>query len=264
MKTLKQDFKNKLSEIYGERESNNILRLLDEESIEINPAIQQRLLDCEPLQYIVGRGHFYGREFRVNNNTLIPRGETEELVQCIIKDLGEDFNGTILDIGTGSGAIAITLKLALPKATVSAWDISSGALEVARMNAEEFGVEVEFKEVDILQTESLNFDVVVSNPPYVTMSEKSLMHKNVLDFEPHLALFVEDNDPLLFYRSIAQSLKSGDNNSNRAHKLYYEINEMMGAKTIEMLETMGYKDIEILQDLHSRDRMCRARYGGVL
>lgn len=257
MKTMEIDFNEKLSEIYGSREAGSIIKLLSEEKIELTNDIRARLLNCEPLQYIVGRGHFYGREFRVNASTLIPRGETEELVQKIIRELSSDFCGSIVDIGTGSGAIAITLALALPKSKVTAIDISCEALKVAEQNAREFGAEnIEFKELDILKCKTLEYDIVVSNPPYIRELEKEAMHQNVLDYEPHLALFVSNEDPLIFYRVIAQCATNG----GKPHRLFYEINEALGNETKQMLEEVGYTNVTIERDIHNRDRIARAEY----
>lgn len=245
-----EDFTARLSSLYGEREARSIIALYNEEKGEITPQDKLRLLSAEPVQYIVGRAHFWGREFKVNSSTLIPRGETEELVYLITKRLGSSFSGSILDIGTGSGIIAISLALDLPKAKLSAIDISEKAIETAKSNSEEFGAKIDFKVQDIFETKELNFDVVVSNPPYIKESEKELMHHNVLDFEPHTALFVSDNDPLIFYREIAR---------RTPNLLFFEINENHGSDLVEMLQNEGFTDIEIIKDLHDRDRICTAK-----
>ncbi len=251
MKTEIEEFRKKLAEIYcSEHEADAIIARYTEDCGELTREAMQKLLDCQPIQYITGKGYFYGRDFSVNRSTLIPRGETEELVQLLIRTLGTGFNGSIIDIGTGSGAIAVTLALELPLADVSAIDISEGALEVARQNASELGAKVNFEQCDVLSCGELNYDVVVSNPPYVTMSEKAFMHRNVLEFEPHTALFVEDSDPLLFYRTIAKKSK--------CRYLFFEINEQFGVQTAEMLFELGYSNIEIIKDIHDRNRICRA------
>jgi release factor glutamine methyltransferase len=223
----------------------------------------------KPIQYITGEAWFYGLRFEVNENTLIPRPETEELVEWIVesqKSIVENLkiqksnNLTILDLGTGSGCIPITLKKEIPNAQVSAIDISEKALEIARKNASDNQVEVNFIHQDILTSQHLNistsqpllFDVIVSNPPYVQNLEKQEIKRNVLDYEPHLALFVDDSDALLFYRKIAQlALKSLAPNG----KLFFEINQYLGNETVELLEQLGFKNIELRKDFMGNDRM---------
>ncbi len=211
-----------------------------------------------PIQYIFGKAHFYGREFAVNAHTLIPRPETEELVQWIIDENTGRQGITILDIGTGSGCIAVSLAKNLPGATVSAIDVSAEALAVARSNAEANGVGINFIQKDILAAETLDakYDIIVSNPPYVRMLEKAEIKENVLQYEPHLALFVEDDDALLFYRKIAQlaltALKSEG-------KLYFEINQYLGNETVEMLESYGFKEVVLRKDIYGNDRMVGGR-----
>ena len=215
----------------------------------------------KPIQYITGEAWFYGLRFEVNENTLIPRPETEELVEWIVDGLKVKGKGQrILDIGTGSGCIPITLKKEIPNAQVSAIDISEKALEMARKNALDNQVEVNFIHQDILTSQHLNlstsqpllFDVIVSNPPYVRNLEKQEIKRNVLDYEPHLALFVADSDALLFYRKIAQlALKSLSPNG----KLFFEINQYLGNETVELLEQLGFKNIELRKDFVGNDRM---------
>ena len=217
----------------------------------------------KPIQYITGEAWFYGLRFEVNENTLIPRPETEELVEWIVEsqkskvenlNIQKSNNLTILDIGTGSGCIPITLKKEIPNAQVSAIDISEKALEIARKNASDNQVEVNFIHRNILETESLDekYDVIVSNPPYVRNLEKQEIKRNVLDYEPHLALFVADSDALLFYRKIAQlALKSLSPNG----KLFFEINQYLGNETVELLEQLGFKNIELRKDFMGNDRM---------
>lgn len=217
----------------------------------------------KPIQYITGEAWFYGLRFEVNENTLIPRPETEELVEWIVEsqkskvenlNIQKSNNLTILDIGTGSGCIPITLKKEIPNAQVSAIDISEKALEIARKNASDNQVEVNFIHRNILETESLDekYDVIVSNPPYVRNLEKQEIKRNVLDYEPHLALFVADSDALLFYRKIAQlALKSLSPNG----KLFFEINQYLGKETVELLEQLGFKNIELRKDFVGNDRM---------
>jgi release factor glutamine methyltransferase len=217
----------------------------------------------KPIQYITGEAWFYGLRFEVNENTLIPRPETEELVEWIVESqksksqnliIQKSNNLTILDIGTGSGCIPIALKKEIPNAQVSAIDISEKALEMARKNAINNKVEINFIHQNILETESLDekYDIIVSNPPYVRNLEKQEIKKNVLDYEPHLALFVADSNALLFYRKIAQlALKSLAPNG----KLFFEINQYLGKETVELLEKIGFKNIELRKDFMGNDRM---------
>ncbi|WP_353148534.1 peptide chain release factor N(5)-glutamine methyltransferase [Flavobacterium sp.] len=215
----------------------------------------------KPIQYITGEAWFYGLRFEVNENTLIPRPETEELVEWIVDGLKIKGKGQrVLDIGTGSGCIPIALKKEIPSAQVSAIDISEKALKMARKNALNNQVEVNFIQQDILQTSNLQiskssnflFDVIVSNPPYVRNLEKHEIKKNVLDYEPHLALFVDDSDALLFYRKIAQlALKSLTPNG----KLFFEINQYLAKETVELVEQLGFKNIELRKDFIGNDRM---------
>ena len=218
-------------------------------------AVLSQLIEQKPIQYILGDTEFYGLPFYVNENTLIPRPETEELVEWIIKDL-KFKNLKILDIGTGSGCIAISLAKNLPDALVFAIDVSEKALATAKKNAERNEVKVTFIEKNILETENLNqqFDIIVSNPPYVRNLEKQEIHKNVLDYEPHLALFVDDNDPLVFYRKITElALK----NLSKSGQLYFEINQYLGKEMVELLEKYHFKNIEIKKDIYGNDRMTR-------
>ena len=211
----------------------------------------------KPIQYITGEAWFYGLRFEVNENTLIPRPETEELVEWIVdgqKTKDKRQKVSILDIGTGSGCIPITIKKEIPNALVSAIDVSEKALEMARKNAIDNEVEVNFILQNILESESLieKYDIIVSNPPYVRNLEKQEIKKNVLAYEPHLALFVEDTDALLFYRKIAQLALSGLAPNG---KLFFEINQYLGKETIELLENLGFKNIELRKDFVGNDRM---------
>ena len=215
----------------------------------------ERLKKQEPIQYILGYSDFCGLRFKVTPATLIPRPETSELVEWIASEsAGEE---RILDIGTGSGCIAVSLADKLPKATVAAWDISTEALAVATENSKANNCNVEFKHVDILEYQPTGeqFDIIVSNPPYIKENEKEAMHANVLDWEPHTALFVPDNDPLLFYRIIA---KKGLTLLFPGGKLYFEINRAHGKETMEMLAALGYTNIELRKDFADNDRMIRA------
>ena len=222
----------------------------------------------KPIQYITGEAWFYGLRFEVNENTLIPRPETEELVEWILNSpiTQHPTPFTILDIGTGTGCIPISLKTNLPKENVSAIDVSEKALEVAKRNAVSNKVDISFIQADILEVEDLSqlqspithypspYNIIVSNPPYVRNLEKEEIKKNVLEYEPHLALFVEDTDALLFYRKIAQlALKNLAPNG----LLFFEINQYLGKETVELLENLGFKNIELKKDMYGNDRMIR-------
>ena len=242
---------------------------LSDEEVEKWNAILVDLQQEKPIQYITGESWFYGLKFEVNENTLIPRPETEELVEWVIESQKLKVQSQkleILDIGTGSGCIPISLKANLPQANVSAIDVSEQALEVAKRNANSNKVEINFIQANILEVEDLsqlqtpNFqlptsiDIIVSNPPYVRNLEKEEIKKNVLDYEPHLALFVEDTDALLFYRKIAQlALKNLSPNG----LLFFEINQYLGKETVELLQNLGFKNIELKKDMYGNDRMIR-------
>lgn len=216
----------------------------------------ERLKKHEPIQYIQGYSDFCGLRYKVTPATLIPRPETSELVEWIAADhSGKAAN--ILDIGTGSGCIAIGIANKLPESKVTAWDISTAALAVAAENSRNNGTEVTFERVDILSYEpkSAQFDIIVSNPPYIKENEKAAMHSNVLDWEPHTALFVPDSDPLLFYRTIA---KKGLTLLKPGGTLYFEINRAHGTETMKMLADYGYTNIELRKDFADNDRMIKA------
>ncbi|WP_338378357.1 peptide chain release factor N(5)-glutamine methyltransferase [uncultured Flavobacterium sp.] len=219
-------------------------------------AIVTELKQEKPIQYILGETEFYGLRFLVNENTLIPRQETEELVDLILSENSKKKipNSKILDIGTGTGCIAISLAKNLPNAKVYALDVSEKALEIAKQNAEINKVSVEFLQESILETEDLKqeFDIIVSNPPYVRNLEKVEIKKNVLEYEPHLALFVEDTNALLFYRKIAQLAKISLVENG---KLYFEINQYLGKETVELLENLAFKNIQLIKDIYGNDRM---------
>ena len=240
-------------ELYGGKDkeiSGNRLRDLHE--------MLSRLQKNEPIQYILGKETFCGLTFEVDENVLIPRPETRELVEWIVADYESVPACRILDVGTGSGCISISLAKFIPGASVESWDISEGALEIARRNCKLNEVEVLLRQQDVLsaQPQPACFDVIVSNPPYITESEKADMEANVLDWEPATALFVPDTDPLLFYRKIAElgavMLKEGGS-------LYFEINRAYGNETVQMLETLGYKQIELRKDDWDNDRMIKSR-----
>lgn len=229
---------------------------INEIEIEKWNSIVAELKQEKPIQYVLGETEFYGLRFLVNENTLIPRQETEELVDLILsKNSKKEIpNSKILDIGTGTGCIAISLAKNLPNAKVYALDVSEKALEIAKQNAEINKVSVEFLHQSILETEDLKqeFDIIVSNPPYVRNLEKVEIKKNVLEYEPHLALFVEDTNALLFYRKIAQLAQK---NLSENGKLYFEINQYLGKETVELLENLAFKNIQLIKDIYGNDRM---------
>ena len=247
--------------------------------------IIDRLLHFEPIQYIFGHTLWNGLDLKVTPSTLIPRPETAELVERIsnfkfqISNFKSPFK--VLDVGTGSGCIAIALKKAHPEWSVTGIDISPEAIEVAKENAKRNGVEVDFYVADILspsmgesegasnlkfQISNLQYDIVVSNPPYICESEKVSMKSNVLDYEPSTALFVPDSDPLLFYRRIAElqtrrspNSKQGEAQTPKPLFLFFEINEAYGPQLSAMLDSIGYTDIQIHKDIYGKDRIIEAR-----
>jgi release factor glutamine methyltransferase len=278
LKVYKATFIQELSSLYDEKEIESFFYIILEQfhhkkriDLALNPEMEMDALQLlrwetvlselkkeKPIQYILGETEFYGLRFLVNENTLIPRPETEELVEWIIADFKNSqlatHNPKLLDIGTGSGCIAISLAKNLQNAEVSAIDVSEKALATAKKNAEINAAEVNFILKNILETEDLDaeFDVIVSNPPYVRNLEKAEIKPNVLEFEPHLALFVDDNDALLFYRKIAQlALKNLSENG----KLFFEINQYLGEETVELLENLGFKNVELKKDIYGNDRM---------
>jgi release factor glutamine methyltransferase len=245
---------------------NHDLTFSDEE-IQVWNSILEQLKKEIPVQYLLGKTSFYGLEFEVNSTVLIPRPETEELVDWIIGsqklsfDSAQDDSGKIkiLDIGTGSGCIAISLGKNILNAQVFAIDVSEKALATAKKNAESNQVKVTFLEKNILETDDLEqqFDIIVSNPPYVRELEKQEIKKNVLDNEPHLALFVEDNDALIFYRKIAELAQK---NLSPNGQLFFEINQYLGNEMIDLLEKMGFKNIELRKDIYGNDRMMKGDF----
>lgn len=219
-------------------------------------ACATRLSKGEPLQYVVGEAPFGNLRFEVTPATLIPRPETLELVEWIAAEEKHRTSLRLLDIGTGTGCIAISIVTMLPQANVSAWDISVEALTVAERNAQRNGVKVDFKQVDVLAVkEAETYDCIVSNPPYICEAEKAEMTDSVLLHEPHTALFVPNNDPLRFYRAIAQLALSS---LSPGGTLYFEINRAYGAETCGMLRELGFVDVELRQDFYGNDRMVRA------
>lgn len=277
MQKIIQKIQNSLTGIYPENEAINLTRLiieqvtgysvpilLSDKSKKITSAQEQiidkiieRLQTSEPIQYILGETEFFGLPFVVDKNTLIPRPETEELIELILSETANK-EVSILDIGTGSGCIAISLKKHLPKANVFGWDFSEPALTVARKNAEKNQTPILFEKVNVLQifVPDIKLDIIVSNPPYILESEKKDMDKNVLEYEPHSALFVPDDKGLLFYERIADiALKL----LKPQGKLYFEINRQKGMDTAEMLSQKGFSNIRIIKDLSGNDRMVVAQ-----
>lgn len=212
----------------------------------------QRLKRFEPIQYIYGVAHFCKLKFKVDSNVLIPRPETEELVDLILKQTSSD-HLNVLDVGTGSGCIAISLASNLPNAHVYAMDVSSDALKIAQENADLHQVKIQFLQANILKIDDLSvkFDIIVSNPPYVRELEKKEMQANVLDFEPKLALFVSDDDPLVFYRKIAALAFQ---NLNPNGRLYFEINQYLGEETAQVIRSAGFKNVELVSDFLGNNR----------
>ena len=275
MKTIANRINKELADIYTAGEVSALTRIIATELLGVSQmafylkdditltAEQETLLDNvierlkkqEPIQYILGYSVFCGLRFKVTPATLIPRPETSELVEWIASEAAG--RESILDIGTGSGCIAVSLAHKMLQSKVTAWDISNDALAVAAENSKANGCVVTFEQVDILAYEPTGeqFDIIVSNPPYIKENEKEAMHANVLDWEPHTALFVPNNDPLLFYRTIAEKgltlLKPGGS-------LYFEINRAHGKDTVDMLAALGYTSIELRKDFADNDRMIRA------
>ncbi len=278
MENAKSKIISSLKEIYSENELNSIVRLLlskisglnytqlilskntifsEKQKIELDFYLEG-LKKNEPIQYVLGETEFYGLPFNVNSGVLIPRPETEELVEWVLKDSnGQKLN--ILDVGTGSACIAVALKHNLPKSLVIALDFSDKALEVATDNAMLNEVEIEFYQEDALHLNqefishfANKLDVIVSNPPYIPRSELDKIHENVKNYEPHSALFVPDNDPLLFYRKIAEAgtilLKKGG-------RIFFEIHRDFGVECVQLLENMAYTQVELRKDIFGNNRM---------
>lgn len=247
--------------------SGKVQNLAFPETIVLQKHVHEILRICselkrgKPLQYILGETDFYNLRIKVNNETLIPRPETEELVDLIIKE-NKNFTGTILDAGTGTGCIAIALAVNLPGTNVSGFDISDGAVVLAKENARLNNASVNFFRADILNPDPELFnetDIIVSNPPYITESEKELMDGNVLHFEPGKALFVPDSDPLIFYSAI---IKLAYTILNPGGKLYFEINEVMGNDLYNILDSHEYSGIKIIKDINGKDRFLKGTKNG--
>ncbi len=283
LKDIAYIFHQELNTLYGKDEINTFFNWIIEHYLKLSPLDlimypdytinkdeKQSLFEAlnglkiqKPIQYILGTTEFYGLVFNVNEHTLIPRPETEELVSKIISDHDNEVDTSqlkILDIGAGSGCIGITLAKFLPKSQVAALDVSKEALEIAERNAIQNEVKVSFHQIDILNNEkpsllNSSFDIIVSNPPYVRNLEKKEMRPNVLDYEPHRALFVKDNDPLQFYKAICDF---ASNHLKSQGSLYFEINEYLGQDMINLLKTYPLKDIHLIQDLAGKDRILKA------
>lgn len=230
--------------------------LVADEDVERVVVAVNRLQNSEPIQYVVGSCEFYGLSLEVDKSVLIPRPETEELIEWIRSKLASPTS--IVDICTGSGCIALALKSIYSMASVEGWDISKEALNVALRNSVTTSLPVLFKEIDVLNNTIIleDVDLIVSNPPYVRDSEKSLMADNVLKYEPHLALFVEDSDPLIFYNRIAQIAKAG---LAKGGFLFFEINEAFGDEVVALLAQLGFVDVELKRDMSGRERMVSGR-----
>ena len=272
------EMKQKLSAIYPLREAGNIAdmamekitaqskseRLIHKDDL-LNPKqltqwhdILQQLLEGRPIQYVIEEAWFAGMKFYVNEHVLIPRPETEELVEWILQEsAGQQLN--VLDIGTGSGCIAIALKEGNALLNVHAMDVSATALQVAEKNAVENNAQVHFMQTDILDESKWDafpkFDIIVSNPPYIPQHEATDMENNVLRYEPHLALFVADDNPLIFYDAIA---KFGIEKLSANGRLFFEINESLGKETKAVIEKYGYREVAIKKDMQGKDRMILA------
>ena len=231
--------------------------LITPETFEYFETLINRLLTYEPIQYILGTTSFFGLEFKVDTNVLIPRPETEELVAWILKQADSSQPLKILDIGSGSGCIAVSLAKHFPNADVYALDVSPAALEMAQYNAQQNGVQLNGIQANVLEWENteLQFDIIVSNPPYVRESEKERMAPNVLEHEPHLALFVENNNPLVFYQAIVALSKQA---LKKQGLLYFEINEYLGEETKALFSSDDFENVQLKTDVFGKNRMMRA------
>ena len=276
LKKYKSYFTKELASIYPQTEIDTFFFLLAEEYLNFmridvvlksdfniptallllfNNALEE-LKKEKPIQYILGKTEFYGFTFLVDSYTLIPRPETEELVDWVLEEVNVKQSIKIIDIGTGSGCIPISLAKHLPEAKIEAIDVSFNALSVAKQNAVLNKVDVFFIEKDILKTEKLDkkFDIIISNPPYVRELEKKEIKNNVLENEPHIALFVKDNNPLIFYNKIADLAKK---NLSKNGILFFEINQYLGKETVGILRDKGFRNIQLKKDLFGNNRMIK-------
>jgi len=275
------DFRNKLKTIYDDREAENICdwvfenvtglkkwkrrenqnnKLADTDSVKIKTHLGE-LLKHKPVQYVLQEAWFYKRKFFVNENVLIPRPETEELVEWIVSDFKKEKYSkpiNIIDIGTGSGCIPVSLKKELPETSITAIDVSDKALSVAKINAEELDATIDFFKVDFLnenEWEMLSrYDIIVSNPPYIPLNEKEILAKNVTEFEPAIALFVENNDPFIFYKKIAGFAKS---HLKQSGEIYVEVHEEYAKEAGSIFESSGFL-VEIKNDIYGKQRMIKS------
>lgn len=275
MQAIYKETVQQLAEIYGEAEAQSIANLLFEDYLNIPRTSRltmpdqpfsddlhrkhsdavRKLLNHQPIQQIIGHCFFYGQQLYINEHVLIPRPETEELVDLIVRDNHSgDFR--VLDVGTGTGCIAISLASALHGSDVYAWDISEQALSLARQNAAKNQVKVHFRREDVLTYNGdEKFDIIVSNPPYIPDMEKQAMAKNVTQYEPEIALFVPDDDPLLFYRKIG---KMGKKTLSQDGKLYFEVHENYAHQVKELMEKLAYNKVAVNKDLQGKDRIVTA------
>lgn len=277
IKQVKDLYISTLSSIYDEREAVSIFYICAEDICSVSRrqlAVRDSIEDSDaekllaaleelkksiPVQYVTGKVYFYGRMFNVDNRVLIPRGETEELVEWILCEHDDETKKNVLDIGVGSGAICVSLSCERKNWRVEGVDVSSDAIQVAMSNAQNLSASVKFICMDILDeekwTQTGKYDIIVSNPPYVLESERDSMHSNVTLNEPSIALYVPDDKPLLFYSKIALYATT---HLNEGGSLYFEINEAYGKQTVEMLKDMGYRDVSLRSDINGKDRMVRA------
>lgn len=283
--SLFREFTQRLTEVYDPHEARAVAFMLLESSLGVSrvdvladkdttfsphqrkelEGMLDRLFRKEPVQYVLGEAEFCGLTLKVGPGVLIPRPETEELVQWVCDDLVAELSPCIVDVCTGSGCIALALKHRFPQASVRATDISAEALSLARENSQRLQLDVDFRQADALGGDPFGdgsdapqpmFDAVVCNPPYVRKSERAAMDANVLDYEPSLALFVPDDEPLLFYEAVARAALS---RLTSRGALYFEINSALGQQTLAMLESLGYSATELRQDLYGNDRMIKLR-----
>lgn len=278
LKEVSESIRRRLAPHYGEGEASAMARIVVEELLHYDAVdavlrkdttissfmcgkvdkVVDRLLDDEPIQYVFGKARFYGADIKVNPSVLIPRPETEELVDMIVKQWGDKTDLKVLDLCTGSGCIAVTLARVLKFAEVEGVDLSSEALEVAAENARDAHVKVAWSRMDVLKMtarDEAEYDIIVSNPPYVLESEKASMDRNVLCYEPGMALFVPDSDPLKFYKPISKFASKALKPSGQ---LFFEINPLCAAAVTDMLKKMGFNDIEVVPDMYGKRRFVTA------
>jgi len=276
-KALKQHFIEQIAALYDGEEASSVFYIAVEKisdwsrsqaimnqseevkasALEQYTKVIKELNEGKPIQHILQEAYFFGLHFAVNSDVLIPRVETEELIHWILEEVSPGNNLTVLDVGTGSGCIAVTLKKHLPEATVYALDISTAALAIAKKNALAHGADLQFVASSIFDYQSqVKFDLIVSNPPYVKEDEMEAMQSIVIDHEPHQALFVSNENPLLFYKTIADFALS---NLKEGGHLFFEINEYLGPETVDMLSDKGLKNIVLRKDMQGKNRMIYCR-----